>query len=218
VGLPVSLYRWSEIGFQPIFIHHIVLSLIVFAAALCKKTVKALHLIIMVVIITLGYMFTHNIIQYQVDPSIYAYMPSARAKRNNSLVAMLFIDVNKFKLINDVHGHAVGDQTLVDIATNLKAQLREYDYAIRVGGDEFIILLNDVTSSEQVLEITDRLVQQLEIKSALTPFITPEISMGIAIYPKDGSTFTELKQKADSAMYQAKEDELLKICINNKKV
>lgn len=335
VGLPVSLYRWSEIGFQPIFIHHIVLSSIVFAAALCKKRVKALHLIIMVVIIlttmsfsgaatfglqsgtvsfgiftifiiafvwglipaiiylslwclfiiTLGYMFTHNIIQYQVDPSIYAYMPSAwaiviigtsitalfilimgatfyrafdtmllelheqklqlaqlankdpltgllnlragleafttsaaRAKRNNSLVAMLFIDVNKFKLINDVHGHVVGDQTLVDIATNLKAQLREYDYAIRVGGDEFIILLNDVTSSEQVLEISDRLVQQLEIKSALTPFITPKISVRIAIYPQDGSTFNELKQQADSAMYQAKEDELLKICINNKKV
>lgn len=122
VGLPVSLYRWTDIGFQPIFIHHIVLSVIVFVAPLCKKRIKALHLIIMVVIIlttmsfsgaatfglqsgtvsfgiftifiiafvwglvpaiiylslwclfiiTLGYMFTHNIIQYQVDPSFYA--------------------------------------------------------------------------------------------------------------------------------------------------
>ena len=143
---------------------------------------------------------------------------AARAKRNNSMLAMLFIDLNKFKLINDVHGHVVGDQTLIDIATNLQTQLREYDHAIRVGGDEFIILLNDVTSSEQVLEISDRLVQQLEIKSALTPFITPTISLGIAIYPQDGNTFTELKHKADSAMYQAKEDKLLKICINNKKI
>ena len=71
---------------------------------------------------------------------------AARAKRNNSMLAMLFIDLNKFKLINDVHGHVVGDQTLIDIATNLQTQLREYDHAIRVGGDEFIILLNDVTS------------------------------------------------------------------------
>ena len=80
----------------------------------------------------------------------------ARAKRKKSLMAMLFIDIDKFKQINDVHGHAVGDQILVDIATNLQKQLREYDYAMRIGGDEFIVLLNDVTSTEDVLEISER--------------------------------------------------------------
>jgi diguanylate cyclase (GGDEF)-like protein len=335
VGLPVSLYRWIDLGFQPIFIHHIVLSVIIFIAAICKKRIKSVHLIILVVVILttmtfsgaatfglqsgtvsfgiftifivafvwglipaiiylgvwcafiigLGYMFTQNIIQYQIDPAIYAYMPSAwaiviigtlitalfilimgsafyrafdamllevyeqkqqlaqlankdpltellnlraglevfstsiaRAKRKQTLVAMLFIDINKFKKINDVYGHVIGDQTLVEIATNLKAQLREYDYAIRVGGDEFIVLLNDVSSSDDVIEISERLLQKLEIKSDTTPFITPKLSVGIALYPHDGNTFNELKQQADEAMYQAKNNKFEKICINNKKL
>ena len=142
VGLPVSLYRWFELGFQPIFIQHIALSLIVLIAAICKKRIKAIHLIILVVVILttmsfsgaatfglqsgtvsfgiftvfiiafvwglipaiiylgvwclfiigLGYLFTQNIIQYQIDPAIYAYMPSAWAiVIIGTLITALFI-------------------------------------------------------------------------------------------------------------------------------
>lgn len=125
-----------------------------------------------------------------------------KASRN---LALLFIDLNKFKLLNDTYGHLAGDMGLKYTAEAIKTSIRDTDTAIRFGGDEFLILLDNITSRDKVIEICTR------IKEAITqPFeyennlIYINISIGAALFPTDSDNFNELIKLADKAMYKSK--------------
>ena len=126
------------------------------------------------------------------------------AHRSNQPVALMFIDLDHFKNINDSLGHRVGDEVLIELAIRLKAVVREQDTVSRLGGDEFILLLPD-TDAYGASQVAEKLLQ-----AALVPFqieqheltVTPTI--GIAIYPKDGPNLETLSKCADAAMYRAK--------------
>jgi GGDEF domain-containing protein len=83
----------------------------------------------------------------------------SRAKRSRNLYALFFLDLDKFKLINDTQGHAVGDALLQEVARRLRAAVREYDLVARLGGDEFVVLVSEIRSEERVAEIADKLVE-----------------------------------------------------------
>lgn len=120
--------------------------------------------------------------------------------------AVLFLDSDRFKGINDAYGHAAGDAVLVAVATRIRAQLREDDVVARLGGDEFAILLTPLHKIEDAQRIADKI-----IASMLEPILLPgqvcvvtSLSIGIAVYPEHGASAQELLSAADSAMYQAK--------------
>jgi diguanylate cyclase (GGDEF)-like protein/PAS domain S-box-containing protein len=128
------------------------------------------------------------------------------AQRAKHTVALIFLDLDHFKNINDSLGHRVGDEVLVELATRLKAAVREQDTVARLGGDEFILLLPD-TNEAGAARVADKL-----LLAALKPMqieaheLTVTPSIGIAIYPKDGTNLDALSRCADAAMYQAKGD------------
>lgn len=128
------------------------------------------------------------------------------AARNNSLLSVLFIDMDRFKQINDTYGHVFGDVLLQQVAERLQAICRrKNDYLARVGGDEFLVVLNDV----QDIDFTALTAQAiLEVLSFPYEFEGQELrsspSIGIAMYPNDGLTTSELVKNADAAMYQVK--------------
>ncbi len=128
------------------------------------------------------------------------------ARRGNQSVALMFLDLDHFKNINDSLGHRVGDGVLVQLAERLRSAVREQDTVSRLGGDEFILLLPD-TDAVGATEVAKKLLQ-----AALLPFqieqheLTVTPSIGIALYPKDGLDLDTLSKCADAAMYHAKED------------
>ncbi|WP_050476547.1 bifunctional diguanylate cyclase/phosphodiesterase [Herbaspirillum rhizosphaerae] len=130
----------------------------------------------------------------------------SRARRSRKLYALFFLDLDKFKVINDTLGHAVGDALLQNVAKRLRSVLREYDLVARLGGDEFVVLVSEIAAEERVAEIAGTLLAAI---SAPYPDLeghevqtTP--SIGIALYPRDGQTVDELLTSADTAMYTAK--------------
>lgn len=129
----------------------------------------------------------------------------ARAKWHDRLVAMLFIDMDRFKVINDTLGHAVGDELLQAMARRLLACVRDGDTVARLGGDEFAIVLNDVASREDIAQraqvVLDAVKQPFVIEGREL-FVTT--SMGISVYPHDGQDSQALLKRADVAMYNAK--------------
>lgn len=133
-----------------------------------------------------------------------------RALRNaNKLderVAVLFLDSDRFKEINDNFGHAAGDAVLVAVANRVRAQLREEDLVARLGGDEFAVLLTPLHKTEDAERIADKILASMEIPIPLpgnTEVLT-SLSIGIAVYPDHGVTPGALLNAADGAMYQAK--------------
>jgi diguanylate cyclase (GGDEF)-like protein/PAS domain S-box-containing protein len=128
------------------------------------------------------------------------------AQRNQQSVALIFLDLDHFKNINDSLGHRVGDEVLIELALRLKAAVREQDTVSRLGGDEFILLLPD-TDASGAAHVAEKLLH-----AALQPFLieqhelTVTPSIGIALYPKDGSSLDALSRCADAAMYRAKGD------------
>lgn len=130
----------------------------------------------------------------------------SRARRSRNLYALFFLDLDKFKLINDTQGHAVGDALLQEVARRLRAAVREYDLVARLGGDEFVVLVSEIRSEEVVAEIADKLVETLRAPypDLLGCEVQTAPSIGIALYPRDGQSITTLMTNADSAMYTAK--------------
>jgi diguanylate cyclase (GGDEF)-like protein/PAS domain S-box-containing protein len=130
-----------------------------------------------------------------------------RSKRNNTEAAVLFIDLDHFKNINDSLGHNAGDILINIIAERLKPCLRACDTASRLGGDEFVILLTDLDSHlEYVPRVIERLLSTIEepcIIDGCEYLIT--CSIGVSLYPADGTTAEELLKNADTAMYKAKQ-------------
>jgi diguanylate cyclase (GGDEF)-like protein/PAS domain S-box-containing protein len=128
------------------------------------------------------------------------------AQRNQHSVALMFLDLDHFKNINDSLGHRVGDEVLMELALRLKTTVREQDTVSRLGGDEFILLLPD-TDAAGAAHVAEKLLH-----AALLPFqieqheLTVTPSIGIALYPKDGVCLDTLSKCADAAMYRAKGD------------
>ena len=130
----------------------------------------------------------------------------AQAARMQSQVALMFLDLDRFKTINDSLGHPVGDALLKEVVERLKACVRDSDTISRQGGDEFIILLNDVRDSEAVARIAEKIhLRMTEPVTLGKHVLTTSFSIGIALGPDDASDFDTLLQKADTAMYHAKE-------------
>ncbi|MCU0842349.1 MAG: EAL domain-containing protein [Thiobacillaceae bacterium] len=131
---------------------------------------------------------------------------AAYAERDRTHVAMLFLDLDRFKVINDTLGHAAGDRLLQVVVERLRRCVRDSDTVSRQGGDEFILLLNDLhdlAAVERIAgEILARLAEVLEIDGHL---LHASCSIGISLYPEDGRDFDTLLQKADAAMYNAKD-------------
>jgi diguanylate cyclase (GGDEF)-like protein/PAS domain S-box-containing protein len=126
-----------------------------------------------------------------------------RARRRGSKVALLFLDLDDFKLINDTLGHQIGDRVLVEVAERLKASLREADMAARLGGDEFAVVLEDLADASEVVRVAERFLTRMRTPLDLRGHrLSTTASIGIAIgseeYPE------ELLRAADLAMYRAK--------------
>ena len=121
-------------------------------------------------------------------------------------VAVLFLDSDRFKDINDTYGHAAGDAVLVAVATRVRAQLREDDVVARLGGDEFAILLSPLHKIEDAQRIAGKIIASMlePIELPGQSSVVTSLSIGIAVYPEHGATPGSLLCAADSAMYQAK--------------
>ncbi len=131
-----------------------------------------------------------------------------RARRANNHVALMFIDLDHFKRINDNLGHAVGDQLLRSVAVRLKEQIRSSDVVSRIGGDEFTIVLSDLAEPEDAAmvarKILNALRQPITLKDDMRIIVSA--SIGIASFPDCGNDIDTLMRAADMAMYQAKRD------------
>jgi diguanylate cyclase (GGDEF)-like protein/PAS domain S-box-containing protein len=129
----------------------------------------------------------------------------AAVHRHNRSLALLYLDVDRFKLINDSLGHAIGDRLLQSIALRLTAALRITDTVSRMGGDEFVIMLTDIGGAREALLCAEKLLQSLRLPYVLDAHeLHVSASIGIAICPQDGSEAEALLRNADSAMYEAK--------------
>lgn len=127
------------------------------------------------------------------------------AARNKKSLAVLFIDLDRFKTINDALGHPTGDLVLKEIASRFSTVLRAGDIIARLGGDEFIILLNDIADPKYVSPVAEKLLQVCVQPVKISQhefFITA--SIGICVYPNDGLSLEDLQKNADMAMYKAK--------------
>jgi diguanylate cyclase (GGDEF)-like protein len=125
-----------------------------------------------------------------------------KAQRDKSEFALIFIDLDNFKNINDSKGHDFGDEILQEVAALLFEAIRENDFVARFGGDEFVIILPDFKDETSIINIAQRIQKQFQ---TLTDHALITASMGIAIYPKDGKDASTLLKNADIAMYKAKE-------------
>ncbi|NBQ68600.1 MAG: EAL domain-containing protein, partial [Nitrosomonadaceae bacterium] len=131
-----------------------------------------------------------------------------RAQRHNLRIAALYVDLDRFKNVNDSLGHPIGDELLIMLAARLKKRLREEDTLARLGGDEFLLVLEDIKEPSESASVAQTLIDLLA-----TPFALPSgheifinASIGISLFPDDASNVTELIQHADMAMYLAKKE------------
>lgn len=128
-----------------------------------------------------------------------------KSARSGKLLAVIFIDMDNFKYINDTYGHQTGDKVLVIAAERFRNLLRESDTVIRFGGDEFIIILEDIGSIDNLKAISDKIITTCSSPVFLDNKSFPlSFSLGISIYPNDGDTPEELIRKADIALYSVK--------------
>jgi diguanylate cyclase (GGDEF)-like protein len=130
----------------------------------------------------------------------------ARSARSHSPFAVLMLDLDKFKPVNDRHGHADGDRVLHTIGTTIKAHVRTVDIVARYGGDEFVVLMPD-TPPDQAEHVAQRVVAGIRARHhemSDGSQVTVGVSGGLAVYPADGRTSAQLLQAADAAMYSAK--------------
>lgn len=131
----------------------------------------------------------------------------AHAERHRGLVAVMFLDLDRFKTINDTLGHDAGDLLLREVSVRLRQCVREEDTVARLGGDEFTVILEQINKPEEAAIVAGKIVEALSPSILLRgqeAFVTP--SIGVTIYPTDSDNFENLLKNADTAMYRAKED------------
>lgn len=128
------------------------------------------------------------------------------AGRNETMLAVLFVDLDRFKEINDTYGHETGDVVLTEAARRLRSSVRKGDTVSRMGGDEFVLILDGIEGEAEIEQICERILREargpFQISSGISLKIT--VSIGISIYPKDGREVEELVTSADNAMYRIK--------------
>lgn len=132
----------------------------------------------------------------------------ARSRRFGKPFALLVLDLDKFKLVNDQHGHSAGDELLRQIARRLREGLREMDTVARVGGDEFVVLVEQIEDAATLPALMEKL-QQLVTRPVTLPSgqqVAVGVSIGLAVFPRDATDSDALFNAADRAMYQAKAD------------
>jgi diguanylate cyclase (GGDEF)-like protein/PAS domain S-box-containing protein len=130
-----------------------------------------------------------------------------KAKIKNTLIAFFFIDLDHFKLINDSHGHSVGDEILVGTANRLKHCIRESDIVIRMGGDEFLVVISGVEDSSSIQIMADKLKSEFKSPFKVNKHLIPvKASIGVSVYLNSNSDAHTLIQLADEAMYEAKKE------------
>ena len=134
----------------------------------------------------------------------------AQAKRNGWTLALMFIDLDGFKAINDSHGHVAGDSVLQTIAERLRTHTRGGDTVSRHGGDEFLFLITEIRDKDFVAGIAGKLLQTIQEPCSisirdLNISVVVKASIGISLFPADGDTADALVSRADQAMYRAKE-------------
>jgi diguanylate cyclase (GGDEF)-like protein/PAS domain S-box-containing protein len=133
----------------------------------------------------------------------------ARAQRQQSQFSLLFIDLNKFKQVNDQYGHASGDKLLREVAARLKSCVRESDTVARIGGDEFVVLLENIAQADNAALVRDKIHQIMTLPIGLHGGRSVQItaSIGMAHYPEHGSDIGQLIRHADQAMYASKTEQ-----------
>lgn len=131
----------------------------------------------------------------------------AQAERHRWRFAVMFIDLDGFKSVNDTHGHDVGDRVLKTTAQRLKSIVRKGDTVSRRSGDEFLFLMLDVKDEANAMALASRIATELEQACDVdSRAVRVSASVGIAVYPEDGRSAAELLRSADTAMYAAKRD------------
>ena len=134
-----------------------------------------------------------------------------QAKRSLKQFAVLMVDLNKFKNINDTYGHAAGDKVLITVAQRLVSVVRSSDTVARLGGDEFVLIIESITEREQVIamghKIVDVLAEDVTLDSG--DVVSVGGSVGFAWYPKDGDNLRDILDVADQAMYFCKTSGLM---------
>jgi diguanylate cyclase (GGDEF)-like protein/PAS domain S-box-containing protein len=137
-----------------------------------------------------------------------SFLPQAiaDAKTTGTMLGVVFLDLDRFKHINDTRGHETGDKLLQEVASRLRACVRDCDVIIRMGGDEFVVIFRSITSNDEVTAGAGRIVEALHnpIIIEQQPLQTTG-SVGVSMYPRDGTDMIELLKHSDTAMYQAKD-------------
>jgi diguanylate cyclase (GGDEF)-like protein/PAS domain S-box-containing protein len=137
-----------------------------------------------------------------------ASLPAAieEARKNGTVLAVLFLDLDRFKHINDSRGHETGDKLLKTAAQRIRATMRTPDLVVRMGGDEFVVVVKGVQNTEQVKDAANRINQALAAPMVVDGrTLVTTVSIGVALYPHDGADMGELLRHSDTAMYQAKD-------------
>ena len=127
------------------------------------------------------------------------------ARRHSTRTGLMFIDLDGFKRINDVFGHDAGDHVLREIGSRLTACLREMDTVARIGGDEFVVILAEITERQAVELVADKIISLVSMPMRyLGQELSVGASIGISMFPHDGNTSNQMFKQADMAMYEAK--------------
>jgi diguanylate cyclase (GGDEF)-like protein/PAS domain S-box-containing protein len=137
-----------------------------------------------------------------------AFLPQAieEARAAHSLLGVVFLDLDRFKHINDTRGHETGDKLLQEVATRLRTCVRDSDVVIRMGGDEFVVVFRNVKNYDEVTSGAGRIVEALNRPIIIDRHpLQTTASVGVSLYPRDGADMIELLKHSDTAMYQAKD-------------
>jgi diguanylate cyclase (GGDEF)-like protein/PAS domain S-box-containing protein len=129
----------------------------------------------------------------------------ANAQRGRHRVAVMFLDLDRFKSVNDTLGHAIGDELLKHVADRLRNVVRAVDTVSRLGGDEFVIVLHEISSPDDVVQVAEKILGALALPARIEGHqLSATPSIGISMFPDDGDEVVALMKSADTAMYQAK--------------
>lgn len=138
---------------------------------------------------------------------------ASRSKRQSSPFALLMIDLNAFKAVNDNYGHAAGDRVLVTVAKRLMETVRASDTVARVGGDEFVLLIESFKNSDELVHLGRKLVNSISQPIAIGNGVNVQVgaSVGFALWPKNGASMEDLLNVADQGMYDCKISGLMEL-------
>jgi diguanylate cyclase (GGDEF)-like protein len=123
-----------------------------------------------------------------------------------NMAAAMFIDLDGFKSVNDIHGHSAGDQLLKDVARRLESTVREIDTVARIGGDEFMVVLTELEDKDGTCHVAERIISEMAAPFIVNDTVEVNIgtSIGVAFYTTNGDNPEQILKKADAAMYEVK--------------